>query len=173
MNTATKKIFVKLPIIALKTAITLMLVVFSTSLLASEAPPSVHQFNVTCPAPKLLPILDTSYHECNNGYANGSCEKFVETFRQLLPEYDCQRSFDGSHIVPAVWLAGNGALEDYVRLLWLLSSSKKKMYSDKYYKKATMEAKKLFGSAEFRRILDGALAEEYWRRSEQVGKELK
>jgi len=154
----------------------ILILVVSVPLLAKEAPRDMRQFNVTCPAPKLLPVLDAAYHECNNGYVNGSCEKFVETFRQLLPEYDCQRSFDATptqnFIVPAIWLAGDGALEDYVRFLSRMSSSKDKMFTNKLFQKATDEAKKLFGSNEFRNILDGHLAEEYWPLSKKVESEL-
>jgi hypothetical protein len=161
----------------LKATIVILLVTVSTPLIASEAPPDMQRFNVTCPASKLLPVLDQTYHECSNGFVNGSCERFVETFRQLLPEYDCQRSFDATptkkYIVPAIWLAGDGALDDYVRLLWRMSSSKDKMFSSRWFQEASAEAKKLFGSNEFRNILDGALAELYLPRSEEVERKLK
>jgi hypothetical protein len=154
-----------------------LIITISGPLYASEAPSSMKQFNVTCPTQKLLPVLDRAYHDCNNGFVNGSCEKFIETFRQLLPEYDCQRSFDATptknYVVPAIWLAGDGALEDYVRLLSRMSSPKDKMFTDKLFKKASLEAKKLFGSKEFQAILDGALAEEYLPLSNKTAKELR
>lgn len=153
------------------------ILVFSSPLLATESPPGMQKFNITCPAAKLLPVLDTAYHECHNGFANGSCERFVETFRQLLPEYDCQRPFDATppkkYIVPAIWIASEGAVEDYIRLLYRMSSSKDKMFSDRWFQKATIEAKKLFGSQEFRAALDGAIAEEYEEKSIIVEKQLK
>jgi hypothetical protein len=162
---------------SLRVVIVVLLCAVCTSVAAMEAPPDMQKFNVTCPAAKLLPVLDAAYHECNNGFVKGSCEKFVETFRQLLPEYDCQRSFDSTptknYIVPAIWLAGDGALEDYVRLLWRMASSKDKMFRNKWFQEATAEAKRLFGSEEFRNILDGALAEEYMSRSEEVERQLK
>lgn len=146
-------------------------------LFATEAPQDMRQFNVTCPATTLLPVLDNAYHECSNGFANGSCERFVETFRQLLPEYDCQRSFDATpsrnYIVPAIWLAGSAALEDYIRLLYRMPSSKDKIFTQKYFQNATTEAKKLFGSKDFQNILDGHLAEEYGPLSKKVENELK
>jgi hypothetical protein len=161
----------------LKAVTIILILAASVPLLASEAPRDMRQFNVTCPARKLLPILDTAYHDCNNGFVNGSCEEFVKTFRQLLPEYDCQRPFDATptqnYIVPAIWLAGDGALEDYVRLLSRMSSSKDKLFTDKLFQKATDEAKKLFGSKEFRNILDGHLAETYRPLSIKVESELK
>jgi len=161
----------------LKAVAIILILVASVPVLGKEAPRDMRQFNVSCPAPKLLPVLDAAYHECHNGYVNGSCERFVETFRQLLPEYDCQRPFDATptqnYIVPAIWLAGDGALEDYVRLLSRMSSSKDKLFTDKLYQKATDEAKKLFGSKEFRNILDGHLAETYRPLSIKVESELR
>lgn len=143
----------------------LLLAFFAGSALGIEAPDGMTQFNVTCPAPKLLPLLDAAYHECNKGFVNGSCERFVETFRQLTPVYDCQRPFDAAagknYIVPAVWLAGIGALEDYIALLAKLSSRKDKMFSDKWFKRARTDARELFGSEAFRGILDGHMAEKY------------
>ena len=92
----------------------------------------------------------------------------MESFRQLALEYDCQRSFDATpsrnYIVPAVWLAGDGALEDYVGLMYRVASSdsrKGKMFSDQLFRKATNAAEAFFGSEDFRRVLDGHLAEEY------------
>lgn len=140
----------------------------------------MHQFNVVCPTSKLLPILDAAYHECSNGIifqGRKDCEKFVETFRDLLPEYDCQPPEDGweKYIVPAIWLTGPGALQDYIRLLWRMSSSKDKLFTGKYsqpYQKAVAEAKKLFASKEFRRALPADLAEEYFPLSVELESEL-
>jgi hypothetical protein len=80
-----------------------------------KAPAGQREFNVRCPAKELLPKLDLAYHRCNNGRRD-SCESFVTLFRQALPEYDCQRSFDRGYVVPVVWLA-DAASEDYIRLL--------------------------------------------------------
>jgi hypothetical protein len=107
--------------------------------------PALAGINVECPAPVLLPQLDANYHECNHGFRNGSCERFVKVFQQLLPRFDCQRFFDDAP-VPALWLADDAAMEDYVHLLSRLN---------------TPAAKALFGSAAFRAVLDGALAEEF------------
>jgi hypothetical protein len=115
------------------------------AMLLSVMTPALAGTNVECPAPALLPQLDATYHECNHGFQNGSCDRFVDLFRLLLPRFDCQRSFDTSP-VPALWLADNAAMEDYIHLLSRLN---------------TPAAKTLFGSAAFRDILDGALAEEY------------
>jgi hypothetical protein len=101
--------------------------------------------NVTCPAGKLLPELDANYHECSHGFQNGSCHKFVQIFAQLLPKFDCQRPFDTAP-VPALWIGNSAAPEDYVHLLSRLKNP---------------EAIKLFSSAQFRAVLDGAMAEEY------------
>jgi hypothetical protein len=146
---------------------------FVASAFASEAPREMNQFNVICPAPKLLPALDAAYHECSKGFGNGSCERFVETFKQLIPEYDCQRSFDKNYIVPAIWLAGSGALEDYIALLARMTSRKDKMFSDKWFRQATTDAKQLFGSEAFQSVLDGHMAEEYGPLSKRLEKELR
>jgi hypothetical protein len=130
------------------------------------------QSNVTCPAPRLLPALDAAYHQCNQGFENSSCENFVQTLRRLLPRYDCQRPFD-THAVPAVWLAGDAELDDYFQLLWRLASSNDKMFAEKSFSKAKSDAKKLFGSKEFRNVLDGELAEDYMTRSKELERELK
>ena len=133
-----------------------------TSALAAEAPLGMTEFNIVCPAKKLQPEFDAAYHDCNNGYENGSCGRFVTLFRELLPGYDCQRSFDSTadkkYVVPAVWLLGDGALEDYVRLLSKLKNT---------------DAIELFASKEFRAVLDGALAEDYAERSRKAEKRLK
>ena len=70
-------------------------------------------------------------------------------------------------------MAGDGALEDYVRLLSRMSSLKDKTFTDKLFRNATAEARKLFGSKEFQKILDGHFAEEYGPLSKQVENELK
>ncbi len=150
--------------------------VIPTGIFGAEAPPGISQFNVTCPTSRVLPILDRAYHECSNGFVNGSCERFVDSFWQLLPEYDCQRPFDATpdknYVVPAIWLAGDGAMEDYVRLLWRLASSKDRVLSLSHYRSAILAAKELFGSKAFQRTLDGALAEEYLVRSRSVERDL-
>jgi len=130
------------------------------------------QSNVTCPASKLLPALDASYRKCRRGFENDSCERFVQTLGKLLPKYDCQRLFD-KDAVPAVWLAADDDLDDYIYLLWRLSSSTDKMFTGKSFSKATDDANKLFSSEEFRNILDGALAEHYMARSEELERKLK
>ena len=162
-----------------KSIVFFLIFVISSPLMAEEAPVDMQAFNVTCPAAKLIPVLDTAYHECNNGYVKkgASCEKFVAVFKQLLPEYDCQRPFDTSptqkYIVPAIWLAGDGADEDYIRLLWRMASKKGKMYRNQWFRKPVYEAKILFASKEFRHILDGAIAEEYVSRSKKMERELR
>ena len=128
---------------------------------ADKAPAGMTQFNVTCPAKRLAPEIDRAFHQCNVGYADGSCERFVNFFRELLPVYDCQRPFDATpsvnYIVPAIWVVGSAEHEDYVRLLAQL----KRPF-----------AQVLFASKEFRATLDGALAEEYGPRSERLAREL-
>jgi hypothetical protein len=91
---------------------------------------------------------------------SGSCSTFVELFRELVPKYDCKRSFDRDP-VPAIWLAEGGALEHYVHLLFRLAVRVEKMFQARWFDEATLQAKTLFGSNDFRSVLDGHLAEEY------------
>ena len=128
----------------MRRALTSFMVLSAASLLSpylAAAEPT----NALCPSTKLAPELDANYHECSHGFQNGSCEKFVHTFKELLPRYDCQRSFD-TEPVPAVWLVNSAAHEDYVRFLSRMKQ---------------LEARRLFASPEFRATLDGALAEDY------------
>jgi hypothetical protein len=148
--------------------------------LAASAPQAKEHFNVTCPAKKLLPALDSAYHECSNGYGGGEhCENFVAIYRKLLPKYDCQSTNEAGidFHVPALFMAsGPGAVEDYTRLLWLLSSSQAKKdnkYRGEWFQKAVSEARILFGSREFQAILDGDLGETFGDRSRQIAKELR
>lgn len=133
----------------------------------SAASPEKYEPNKECPAPRLLPVLDSSYHECNRGFGNGSCDRFIDTFRQLTQRYDCQRSFDTGS-VPAVWLAGDAELEDYIQLLLRLAEKPNQHYSDKRFKPARAAARSLFGSKELQGILDGYIAEDYLELSKQV-----
>jgi hypothetical protein len=134
----------------------------ASTALAREAPAGMTQFNQTCPAERVAREFDRAYHQCRNGYENGSCQRFVVLFKELLPEYDCQRPFDKAngkvYIVPAIWMLGDAEHEDYVELL-----SKMKQ----------PQAQALFASKEFRATLDAALAERFWRQSERREKLLK
>jgi hypothetical protein len=64
-------------------------------------------------------------------------------------------------------------MEDYVRLLWRMSSLKDKMFAHKSLLKATSEARQLFASKNFRNVLDGALAEAYVPKSKKLESEIK
>src|SRR5574337_466447 len=107
-----------------------VLLVTAVQLAAAASEP-----NRKCPAQQLLPVLDSSYHECSNGFGNSSCERFVDTFRKLTSRSDCQRSFDTSP-VPAVWLAGDAELEDFVRLLSRLAAKNDNVFTDHSFAKA-------------------------------------
>ena len=136
-------------------------VVTSLSVVAREAPSQMSRFNQTCPAPRLLPELERSYQACVANRAN-ACERFVVVFKQLLPEYDCQRSFDvtpkGKYIVPAIWLADDRLLGQYLELLAGLE---------------TGAARELFASPQFRAVLDGDFAEIYKDKSLAAERQLK
>jgi hypothetical protein len=128
---------------------------------ASEAPPDIQDFNVECPAKDLCPKINESYQACLK-QNESDCGEFVDVFKKLLPEYDCQRPWDATesikYIVPAVWLCGDDNLPKYVAQLSSLKIRK---------------ARVLFASPEFRNMLDGILAEEYTDQSLAVEKEMK
>lgn len=138
-----------------------MLAMLTGNAAARKAPPDMTRFNETCPAAKLLPVLEADYLACSKKEQT-ACDGFVSGFRELLPEYDCQRPFDAGppdhYIVPAIWKAGDEALAKYVELLASLKTKK---------------ARELFASPEFRAILDGHLAETYMERSRAAQKRLK
>jgi len=118
--------------------------------------------NGQCPIPEIYIDTDRSYHECANGHVKkgASCDLFLEKLEQILPRYDCKRSFDTGP-VPAIWLFG-AASEDYIRLLYELASGSNPMYSDNWFADESARAKAIFLSEEFRAVLDGAMAEEYY-----------
>jgi len=143
----------------------LMLIFAATNCLATEVVGSGTQLNVKCPSQKLAPLIDNYYHECHSGMIRGeynSCERFVDVFKELMPEYDCARPIDMSGVkkytVPAIWLLGSGQFSDYHALIHDLVF--KKMYSFPEYSKAIKEAEALFFSEEFKKVLD-AEGEEY------------
>lgn len=111
--------------------------------------------SMTCPVPTVLPILERSYDTCRR--SGRGCGLFLEAFVELIPRYDCQRSFDTSP-VPAIWLAGDRQLERYVSLVAHLR---------------TRSARRLFGSAEFRSVLDGDLAEQFSDQSRAAERRLR
>jgi|GEM_PF-1139534 len=135
---------------------------------AEKAPAGMKEFNKTCPAKELCPRIELAYQKCTKQNSAPYCQDFVKLFRELLPLYDCQRPFDHSgvenHIVPAVWLcdgrrgAHSQEFESYAGLLSGLKSR---------------DAKKLFASEEFRDVLDGAVAEDYFDRSLQAEREMR
>ena len=153
--------------------ITLVALAISLSSFASAtvAPPGQSEFNVRCPARRLCPEIESRYQACRTRHNQESCDAFVTLFRQLAPEYDCQRSFDhtpkADYIVPAVWLCDElrgsreneaSALEDYAYLLQSLKS---------------VAGRCFFGSNEFRSVLDGHLGEEFEEPSLRAGKNAK
>lgn len=151
----------------------LCLSLISLDVLAVEAPADMTQFNIACPAKIVAPVLGHAYHECKNGYnVEKSCATFLLSVRQLIPEYDCQRSFDATptknYIVPAIWLVGDAEMESYVSLLALIASGKDKIFSKPDFKVTTRNARELFLSKEFRNVLDGGMAEDYLPKIKRV-----
>jgi hypothetical protein len=126
------------------------LFVFSVAAFAKVAPSEMKEFNKTCPAPKLCETTFDSMEICRKAPKN--CDAFLVNYGKLLPEYDCQRSFDRTkttnYIVPAIWLC-----ENHEEMLGFLSRLK------------TRKAQRLFGSSDLRKSLDGELAENYRKKS--------
>jgi hypothetical protein len=133
------------------------IVLLSASAFADPAPSS------GCPSEKLCPEFIELTQKCEKDLKSESCEEFTELFRKLTPSYDCRRSFD-TNPVPAIWLC-DANVPDYPKPhekgLALLAKLRSK------------KARKFFGSAELRSTLDGALAEEYLKKSRAAGKRTK
>lgn len=110
--------------------------------------------NKTCPAPKLCDTLGETLDTCEQ--EKRQCSDFAQTVKKLLPKYDCQRPADAKTktFVPAIWLCGE--YEDAVRFLSKLK---------------TDEARKVFGSAQFRSSLENDMVEEFSDLSKRAEKE--
>lgn len=108
-----------------------------------------HQI-IKCPAPDICNKLYDSKVACEKNHKK--CDSFVSVFKKILPKYDCRRKQD-TVPVPAAWLCSS--FEDSLQLLSTLKNRK---------------AKKLFGSKELRQTLDGNIAEVFYKKSEEAGK---
>jgi hypothetical protein len=121
---------------------------------AKHAPKHMSVFNKTCPAPALCYALYNNLESCEKEN-NKTCAKFIYNLRKALPEYDCQRTAEKNssekYIVPALWLC-----DGHDRYLDALSKLKSK------------KAKMLYGSKLFRSALDGATAEDHFKKSKRV-----
>ncbi len=162
----------------LKMVVALSLILLGTHSSGAETDKAITQLNIKCPAKKLERVIDNFYHECHSGMIRNeynSCEKFVIVFKELMPEYDCARDIDMSgakkFIVPAMWLLGDGQFADYHSLIHELVFEKK--YSIVEYTKARKEARTLFYSQEFKKVLDaaGEVYEAEWEAHEKKKKE--
>lgn len=127
------------------------------------------QFNVECPAKRLCPDFEKYYQTCSRDHASEACDSFVKIFHQLVPRYDCQRSFDHTptkdYTVPAVWVCGEilaargerPIFDESIKLLQKLRSN---------------DARNFFASADFRSVLDGEFAETYMESSWRAEKDM-
>lgn len=115
-----------------------------------------------CPFPKIYIEIDRAYHQCVNGQVRkgASCELFIDSIPTLLKKYNCKRSFD-TKPVPALWLF-DAAAEDYIQLVYEMASKSNPIFNDQWFKRETIEARKIFVSLEFKLVLDGHMAEEYF-----------
>ncbi len=112
-----------------------------------------------CPFPDKYIVVDQFYHDCNNGRLE-SCDYFLDELVQLFPRYDCQRNYDTSP-VPAIWLYG-AAMEDYFKLLYHLASRTDGMFGVDKLAEARYRAREIFLSDNFKSVLDGYIASEYF-----------
>jgi hypothetical protein len=121
-----------------------------------------------CPYPDQYIEIDRAYHECKNGWVKteSSCSLFVEKLPLLFPRYECMRSFD-TDPVPAIWLFG-AAGEDYIEMLYQLALGTDGIYGSNWFSKEHTTAREVFLSPEFKAVLDGALAENYYPLIEAV-----
>jgi hypothetical protein len=120
-----------------------------------------------CPYPKTYITIDQFFHECNSGRYD-SCDYFLDEITPLFSRYDCKRIHD-THPVPAIWLFG-AAMDDYLKLLYQLSSGTDKYFGSDSLSLARYRAKVIFTSDAFRSVLDGYYAEEYFPLIENVKK---
>ncbi len=121
------------------------------------------RFNVECPAPGECQRLERERRACESGK---SCDAFLAMMKRLLPEYDCQRSFDGKHhIVPAIWLCLD--VKGYV----LVHDGFGEALSS-LSKLDTRPALELFARPALRNTLDGEHAETYRELSDKAERRL-
>ncbi len=110
-----------------------------------------------CPAASLCESLHQQYLLASKGDKQATKE-FLVLFMKLVPKYDCMRSFDTAP-VPAIWLCGDDIqFEAYCQFV---ADSEDR------------DLKRFFASPEFRSVLDGAVAEFYYKRSEEAEQKLK
>ncbi len=115
--------------------------------------------NKICPAPALCADLEKNYLACRFNTHAKECLEFIQILKHLSPIYDCSRSFDRGH-VPAIWLCGQNRRKG--------GASYDEAYYNLLSKLRLKEAKEYFASPLFRSVLDGAMAEEYYERSEKL-----
>jgi len=121
-----------------------------------------------CPFPKKYIEIDRAYHQCANGLVRkgASCELFIDSIPALLGKYDCKRSFD-TQPVPALWLF-DAAAEDYIQLIYQMASKSNPVFNEQWFMRESVDAEKIFLSPEFKLVLDGHMAEEYYPLIEYV-----
>ncbi len=140
----------------------MFLIPANTLAFSEEAPKDMTSFNLTCPSKELCPLLDQTFESCKITNKIEVCSIYIQIFRKLAQNYDCQRSFDNTpnrkYIVPAYWLCDPTKAWAHIELLSKLEPH---------------EAQEFFASSEFRSILDGELAEGFMDMSSDREKKLK
>lgn len=95
-----------------------------------------------CPTMNLLSKIQEADKLCQDLKDDNACSNFVDAFDKLIPSYNCKRPFDDAP-VPALWLAGDRAVEQYVNNISRLDSAR---------------AKEITSSSRFAKLLDGSMS---------------
>jgi hypothetical protein len=130
----------------------------------SSADPATRRGKVVeerCPAPALCTALASGFERCAADPTEAGCGAFLRAMTKSFGSYDCQRTFEGLGDKPvpaaALWLCQGPtgspeaqAVDHYVALLASLEFK---------------AARRVFGSPQFRQVLDGAAADDYIEQS--------
>lgn len=142
----------------MKSILLFLLILNSGAVFGKEASSEMKTFNKSCPASKLCKLLDLTMHKCSR-YDEKACAVFVDTYKKLVPEYDCQRTTDKQAdkkwVVPALWLCEDRRLFT----IWISAEPTKSIIE-------------LFASDDFRKTLDGSLAQDFEEKSKSTQKKL-
>lgn len=106
----------------------------------------------TCKTPKICYDIDGALEDCK-AKKKKACDRFVDLYKEALADYQCPELAKGQDVAPTIQRCGGQ--ERYLEFLSKLKSKK---------------ARKVFGSPELRKTLDGDLAETYQDASIAAGK---
>lgn len=134
----------------------------TTDLTATTPQTSAPQEKVfeLCDAHKLCANFRNSEAQCRLNQKEMDCKEFVSVFEKLAVKNDCKRKFD-KDAVPSVWICDEDTEETAFPKLFERSAATLSKLSFPF-------AKKFYGSQAFRSTLDGAVAEEHRKNSENT-----